>query len=180
MEYLQVENWEMIRSLLGILIALVSVLYIKKQSRPNFNKALNKEFSNKNYRKIKKQVERLKEENERAHQLLAKVNSTSSLFTLEEKKINRKEVKNARANNKMTQNKHHHAALHTKTGIDNRTPKNPYEQVRLFLASGMSKEEIYDKLDIPTAEIDLMLKFNSLAQTSQLGQRTATPIRAYG
>ena len=180
MEYLNVENWELIRSLIGVLICLVSVLYIKKQNTPDFNKTLGREFSNKTYQKIKKQVQRLKEENERAQKLLAKMNNTSSLVTDTVKNKQRKAVKKARQDNTTYKRGNNNRSFGRKAEVEHNKSKNPYEQVRLLVASGMSKEEIYDNLDIPTAEIDLMLKFSELSKASQIREQTGTSLRAYG
>jgi hypothetical protein len=44
----------------------------------------------------------------------------------------------------------------------------------------MHKEEIYQQMNIPKAEIDLMLKFNHLARVTRLKEQQGQPLRAYG
>ena len=179
MEYLNVENWELIRSILGVLICLVSILYIK-QNRPSFSKTLGREMSNKNYRKIKKQVDRLKAENMRAHQLLSRVNGTTSFYDDAAAETIKKKASQVRRNIGVAAPES--KALASEPVRNPAPPKvnNPYEQVRIYVNAGMDREEIYEKMDLPTAEIDLMLKFNQLAKVSQLSQKTQKTLRAYG
>jgi hypothetical protein len=71
-------------------------------------------------------------------------------------------------------------AVQTIDALKGRTAPDPYEKVRQLAASGMPKEEIYQEMNIPKAEIDLMLKFNHLAMGTRLKERQGQPLRAYG
>ena len=166
MEFLTIENLEPVRTVIGLLIFLISVICLK-QRNSEFDKVLKKKISPKKVKEIKNQIRKLKTENAKTRELLKHFND--HLTEVDPVKENQECEKPGKT--RSTINMHPASGLRIISGIRERQAEhsqNPYEAVRHFVESGIAPEKIYEKLDIPKAEIDLMLKFNRLSKLSRL------------
>lgn len=180
MEILIIENLETVRYIIGGLICFLSVVWFITRPK-SFQQTLAGEISNKKIKKIKKQVLKLKEENDKAERLLKsldKATTLSNVDSFDEKNTNEK---NDNPENRIVN--HKAAILHPFAQQRINEPKihlGPYDEVKLYIESGLEKEKIHEKTGVPMAEIDLVLKFHRLNKMSQHKNGFGNRVLAYG
>jgi uncharacterized membrane-anchored protein YhcB (DUF1043 family) len=175
-----IENLETVRYIVGGLIGVLSIVWLITRPR-SFHQTLAGEMSNKKFKKIKKQVSKLKEENDKAQRLLKTLNKATTIIN--------KDISTDNSELEITED-HESNIMDNKATIlrpfvkpkSNETKGNlgPYDMVKLYMESGMGKEIIHEKTGVPMAEIDLILKFNRLNKMSQHKNRFENKILAYG
>ncbi|MBU4471523.1 MAG: hypothetical protein L6301_11850 [Desulfobacteraceae bacterium] len=179
MDLLIIENWETVRYFLGGLICILSVVFLMMRPK-SFNQTLAGEISNKKIRKIKKQVVKLAEENNKANRLLKSLNKATTIVN-EDASTKMKTFDIVRDNSiKKIKNKSSLLQPFVRNSrSEEELDAEPYERVRFYAESGMEKENIFEKTNIPMAEIELILKFHRLNRMSKHKNGIENRMRAY-
>jgi len=177
MGYFTVETWEMIRDIIGLLICLISVLCLMRR-KSAFHHTLHKELTKKTIKAINKRLLILKQQNDYTRQLVKKWNPSP----LEMQNI---DIENGTHKNDKKKDKFkiiERDPSHSKPKnhiIGTGDLINPYEALKPFIESGMNQDEIFNKTNLPRAEIDFMLKFNRLTRLAQLKKQGTAQRAAY-
>ena len=178
MEYLVIEDWELIRNVIGILICIVSILCLRHR-RVDFHSALKDELSGKNLKAVRKQVLRLREENRKADQLLSSFAKAPGLIKndlIKEIHVYEPDMDDDIENClPLPEN----STLRS-VPVAREVKQDPYQLVRRYVESGINREKIYERMDLPKAEIDLMLKFDRLSKMSRPREGAEQRRRACG
>ena len=177
MENITIENWDLIRGIVAVLICVVFVLCMKQTRQPNFHTTLKKQFSNKKLKSIQEQVRRLEHENRRADMLLKNIQQSTG----QARAAVQNTVKNPTVRPRVVATENDFSQKVMKKMPYGQTENvNPYDAVRRYAASGMSREAIYERMDMPQAEIDMLLKFNQMQRMQHLNSEGGLRQQAFG
>ena len=181
MEFQIVNNMDYIRYILGAMICILSIVFIFKRKPKSFQKSLKSELSSKKIKRIEKQALRLKEENNKATDLLKNLEKITG-FNGFEQDIPKDDQKYIWQNNLGIVPSKPPIRQLVSSNFEEKDFKidDPYKRVRQYVEKGIDKEVIEKQTGISAAEIELMLKMQRLQRISRMNGSSESKALAYG